>query len=1108
MSERDNGCSDPADFPISSHDTPSQNAEAIGQSLAPKTSQPLGQKLSSPLVPNTGNDFPANQVTSLQDEGAEAHFVGLDQPLQRGPEFRHPLVPSIPTVHCLPSAFLESSSALHGQFIEAPQPDEAGHVGSNVNLHYQQHVDSDGFLQVRPHNPSYDSSEDEFTRSPGGRKHVDTLSDGPYLLTASRASFQGVPSGSHSAANKVRSPRTPRVKTSLPTTVRPLEPLIPSQSTVAHGNGGSDVPRGMKVLTTTLKDAIYDATSPSKQRVYAEKFKKSAPLPFQKKPKHKKRGAGPQEVPGEYSWWEKNSDDSDSTVDLDELDKGDPALKAVDIFRGEQAKQWQVELRELQWKQHATEQKSSGPPSNKKAWEKDSLLRNIKKHIQVKLQNDYVLILQKLPPAALKIKVTTCAHPFCSSPKGCSPAGSYRLSLEPVENLGDAKVPTVSLAEVQKQERPARRPTKEQNGQGANGATWYCLTCLEGLWNGVGQMTDNNSKKNQSTTVSAPRSSKKRRNIPGSRGGSLTPSSMSVQQLPPPGELPDLSNRQGFSQTTLLEEDINFGLDGTNDDLDLIPDRYRGPLSIAILKAAEQAGSMVSLEEKHNVKVSFGTPTKPKIGVRAGSAPITPSKFRSSVADSVSPSITSPEAYACSTKSTPEGKPFVNLSKERRASLSGDLQAPPLDSGYITEASSIELIDDKTELRACPRNCDTLSDRFRRQRQTDNILKALKGFQTIRTDASPATKKEELFVSPIKMQRRLPDVKTLAETEAFKAVKKVKSKNDGSKSQLPAIPDYYCTCHKPDDGLDMIKCCNELCLYGWFHLACTGLSKVPDDGVIWYCAACSIVFPKNKKRAPQAEDSDRAATTADEFDADPTSPQAMNLDGVCDSPNEVPQTHNKTAPSALSRPTSEDHPETPKTNPLKRQRSPSPHAPSLSPATAASTLSPFANDLSSFIYPETRAHSSGYYTLSPPQLFALQKWKSTVARQQMFENPTNRAFLTRNNLIHKYDESNPDAPLEAVNKAEDAPTRGAMKIGGLVVEVSAKEVRNKQLSEVMKSVDERVGRELDRLGYVDKPYKGNVTLKVAKKRVVEREGDMVSSGDEVTSSSDDGQGLE
>ncbi len=141
------------------------------------------------------------------------------------------------------------------------------------------------------------------------------------------------------------------------------------------------------MLMTTLKDAIYDATSPSKQRLYAERFKNSTSSTPQKKPERKRRGAESQQVPGEYSWWEKNSDDSDSTIDLDDLDRGDPAVKAVEVFRGGQAKQWQTELQELQWEKHTMEQKSNGPPSEKKAWEKDLLLRTIKKQIQAKLQS-------------------------------------------------------------------------------------------------------------------------------------------------------------------------------------------------------------------------------------------------------------------------------------------------------------------------------------------------------------------------------------------------------------------------------------------------------------------------------------------------------------------------------------------------------------------------------------------------------------------------------------------------------------------------------------------------------------------------------------------------
>ncbi|MCZ6914771.1 MAG: hypothetical protein O7C59_10190, partial [Rickettsia endosymbiont of Ixodes persulcatus] len=186
------------------------------------------------------------------------------------------------------------------------------------------------------------------------------------------------------------------------------------------------------------------------------------------------------------------------------------------------------------------------------------------------------------------------------------------------------------------------------------------------------------------------------------------------------------------------------------------------------------------------------------------------------------------------------------------------------------------------------------------------------------------------------------------------------------------------------------------------------------------------------------------------------------------------------AASAPSHLTSKSNLQSPKANPRKRRHSPSPHAPTTCPKPTASTPSPFASQLSSFIHPELRAHSSGYYTLSAPQLFALNKWKTTLTRQQMFDNPRNRAFLATNSLLYKHDENNADAPLEDIIKAEDAPVRGVMEIGGLVVEVSADEVRNRELSAVLKGVDERVEREFRRLGYVDKPYKGSVTLRVGK----------------------------
>ncbi|KAI9721180.1 MAG: hypothetical protein M1812_002341 [Candelaria pacifica] len=1106
-----NNFHDPVDFVGSSHNTPFHLAEVVSQPLKQPSSQSPGldnikqyamshEQLIDPLL-NPGNESLADPSASLESEGAEVHLTHSGLPLQLAPEFRHPLVPLIPTINCLPSAFLDNSSAYASQSVEEAKPDEAGPLESIRNLQPQQLSRSDGYLKKTPHNSGYDSGEDEFSRSPGGRKHVDTLRDAPYLLTASPLSFQGIPPGPQSLASKARSPR-PHTNATLPTTVRPLQPSTITQRAIVNANGVLDQPRGMKVLMTTLKNAIYDATSPSKQRLFAEKFKNKTVSPSRGKRKHKRRGAKPQDVPGEYSWWEKNSDDdSDTTVDLEDFDKNDPAVKAIEVFRGDQAKQWQNELQQLQREQNKIGHESSGPPSLANMSEKDLLLRNLKKQIQVKLQNDFVLILQKLPPAALNIKVSTCAHPFCLSPNGCSPAGTYRLSLEPVENLGDAIVPTVSLVDDGKGKGRARRPPKEQKGQAANGATWYCLICLEGLWNGVGQIPGTMGK-NRAQTF-GPRPPKERRSIPHSRGDSVQSSFVSSQQSLPPGELPELSNSQDTLQSTSSEQEINLALDGTNDDMEFIPDRYRGPLSAAVLKAAEQAGAMVSVQETENAGFVVATPTKSKAGVRAASAPITPSRSRTAIEDSVSPLPNSPEAYIYSTRSTPEGRSFMFLSRKRRANVTEDLSTAPVDSGYITEASPIELLEDQPKLATYPRNCDTLSDRIRRQRQTDNILKALKGISEITTTADPATKRHKLFASPIRMQRRPPDTQKPVETEALKAAKKLRSRKGEFIPRVPDIPDYYCTCHKPDDGPAMIKCCNELCLYGWFHLACTELSKVPDDDVLWYCAACSAVFPKIETVAPQAMESNSTSDMAKESAASPSCPQPMNLDGPCDTPKEQSQTPNTTGPSTPSRPTTKKRTKTPKTNPRKRRHSPSPE-----PLATTPTLTPFANDLSSFIYAETRAHSSGYYTLSAPQNFALQKWKSTITRQQMFETPRNRAFLSKNNLLYKYDEINPDSPLENIKKAEDAPTRGVMEIGGLVVEVSAAEVRNQDLSAVLKGVDQRVGIGLRRLGYVDRPYKGNLTLKVGRKEVVEVEGEIVSSGDEETSSSGNGVGAE
>ena len=90
----------------------------------------------------------------------------------------------------------------------------------------------------------------------------------------------------------------------------------------------------------------------------------------------------------------------------------------------------------------------------------------------------YVFVLQKMPPAACKIKSTYCAHPFCSSDNGRTPHGAYRLSLEPSDNVHQGKVPA----------KPLRGHTSE--GKGEDDVTWYCLTCVEDLWNEIALLPD------------------------------------------------------------------------------------------------------------------------------------------------------------------------------------------------------------------------------------------------------------------------------------------------------------------------------------------------------------------------------------------------------------------------------------------------------------------------------------------------------------------------------------------------------------------------------------------------------------------------------------------
>ncbi|KAJ3788763.1 hypothetical protein GGU10DRAFT_306406 [Lentinula aff. detonsa] len=84
-----------------------------------------------------------------------------------------------------------------------------------------------------------------------------------------------------------------------------------------------------------------------------------------------------------------------------------------------------------------------------------------------------------------------------------------------------------------------------------------------------------------------------------------------------------------------------------------------------------------------------------------------------------------------------------------------------------------------------------------------------------------------------------------AEKQTKRSTRSRKGKQSGAdqsmslKITLPAMYDnrLYCYCNKPSDG-EMVACDNENCANQWFHLSCTGLSRLPDESETWYCDDC------------------------------------------------------------------------------------------------------------------------------------------------------------------------------------------------------------------------------------------------------------------------------
>ena len=65
--------------------------------------------------------------------------------------------------------------------------------------------------------------------------------------------------------------------------------------------------------------------------------------------------------------------------------------------------------------------------------------------------------------------------------------GTYRLSLEPRSNLERPDIPLEAVYSIKNAERSAMK-MGSVHGKGIDGVMWYCLSCVEDLWDGVGML--------------------------------------------------------------------------------------------------------------------------------------------------------------------------------------------------------------------------------------------------------------------------------------------------------------------------------------------------------------------------------------------------------------------------------------------------------------------------------------------------------------------------------------------------------------------------------------------------------------------------------------------
>ncbi|KAK5132515.1 hypothetical protein LTR08_008899 [Meristemomyces frigidus] len=476
-------------------------------------------------------------------------------------------------------------------------------------------------------------------------------------------------------------------------------------------------------------------------------------------------------------------------------------------------------------------------------WNKDLLLRNIVRKLKMKLSNGAVMTVERLSFVDI---IITCAHPHCPAPERRIPPEVYYVVIGHPRELESA----------------AR----------------FCLSCLESLWNGRG--------------MSGPLPSPE---VALHKGATqLMISSLNLDGAKSDGVIPSIS--LAYPTVSALS------LDGTA-DTEVIPYPFRKKREIPSLdldRALDDEHLETAGGEKDRHVTATGTslrsPAAETPATEMGSSSLPGARITTATDEggprmhmpSLAPATTQVKASASreardlgtgfseafldeQAKIARERGNFVGMtngSNTRRSNRFRIAAYEGSEAASLTTATHVQPNKTSATKDGKVTSADTIAEEVEKgKRRLDEMYKqrqiALDYLEpgqsaVVRNPKGPRSAKYHVSLDEF----GIPYTDLLAEP-ATRYWTQGSEQANGSlatetrstiagpmpdelrspafvKKRSTKISDHWCTCHGIDDGTEMIRCDNEKCLIGWYHVECVGDEAELDGGAnddIRSCAA-------------------------------------------------------------------------------------------------------------------------------------------------------------------------------------------------------------------------------------------------------------------------------